>query len=79
VPPRTYKNVNIKIVIKGMLKMTFLWKAPQAKKFAEIFCEAFLMKTNNLLSHLELISVFKKRIFRENFRFPKSFLSKSYF
>jgi hypothetical protein len=37
------KNVNYAhIITKGSLKMTLHGKTPEAKKFAEIFCEAFL-------------------------------------
>jgi hypothetical protein len=28
---------------KKSLKITFLWKAPERKKFAEIFCKAFFI------------------------------------
>jgi hypothetical protein len=52
------------IIIKSSLKITFLWKILETKKFAEIFCEAFLIekKNNILLSHPRLYSVLKKSI-----------------
>jgi cellulose synthase/poly-beta-1,6-N-acetylglucosamine synthase-like glycosyltransferase len=43
------------------LQMTFLWRTTNAKRFAEIFCEAFLILINSLLSYQGLISIFLKR------------------
>jgi hypothetical protein len=37
----------IHIIIKIILKMTFLWKTPETKKFAEIVCEVFLIFHKN--------------------------------
>jgi hypothetical protein len=44
--------------------MTFLWKSPEAKRLAEIFCEAFFnLKKIISLSRQGLISVFLKEAF----------------
>jgi hypothetical protein len=44
--------------------MTFLWKTPEAKRFAEIFCEAFFnFKQIICLSRQGVISVFLKEAF----------------
>jgi hypothetical protein len=42
------KNVNYShIIIKTSFKMKFLWKTPETKKFAKIFCETFKIFLNN--------------------------------
>jgi hypothetical protein len=35
-------------------KLRFLWKTPETKKFAEIFCEAFFMFEKNIARHPRL-------------------------
>jgi hypothetical protein len=41
--------------------MEFLWKTPETKKFAELFCEVFLIFFINILqSHPGRISFFNK-------------------
>jgi hypothetical protein len=43
------KNVSYtKIIIKSILKMAFLMKPSETKKFVKIFCEAFFILKNYL-------------------------------
>jgi hypothetical protein len=64
------KNVSYTyIIIKSKLKMTFLMKTSETKKFVKIFCKSFLIfKKIFCLSHPGLIFIFTKRLFK----FPSS-------
>jgi hypothetical protein len=51
------------ITIKSSLKVTFLWQTPDNKKFAEIFCEAYLIFKEKYIGICAISSVVDVAVF----------------